>query len=145
MTNHMTSRHFTCAANGFLKTCTKFIVLFCTLKCVFLCLSGGRSTRRDPRFQPLGCFRDRPRRALPLLIYRTRGFNKGFWLVNKCGRIALSKRFKMFSVQYHLECWSGRSAHRTYGRYGRRGGCSYWTGGTWANDVYRIKGGKHYK
>ena len=62
--------------------------------------------------------------------------------MNRCGRIALRKRYKVFSVQYHLECWSGRNAHKTYGRYGRRRGCSHWTGGTWANDVYRIRGGE---
>ena len=103
---------------------------------------GRKPVRRDPRFQPLGCFRDKPRRALPRLILRLRGFYKGFRLVNRCGRIALRKRYKVFSVQYHLECWSGRNAHKTYGRYGRRRGCSHWTGGTWANDVYRIRGGE---
>ena len=101
--------------------------------------------RRDPRFKPLGCFRDRHRRALPRLILRLRGHFRGFKLVNRCGRIALRRRYKVFSVQNHNECWSGRNAHRTYGRYGRRGGCRYFTGTAWGNDVYRIKRGEWKK
>ena len=102
---------------------------------------GKKPVRRDRRFKFLGCFRDRHRRALPRLILRLRGVYRGFWLVNRCGRIASRKGYRVFSVQNHNECWSGRSAHRTYGRYGRRRGCSHWTGTRWGNDVYRIRGG----
>ena len=105
---------------------------------------GGRPVRRDPRFQFLGCFRDKGRRALPRRILLLRGVYRGFWLVNRCGRIALRKGYRVFSVQSHNECWSGRNAHKTYGRYGRRGGCRYWTGAPWGNDVYRIKGGAYF-
>ena len=127
-----------------------FIYLFFFCRCItlrflkiVLSIKIGRPppVRKDPRFQFLGCFRDKGRRALPRLILRVRGFHKGFRLVNRCGRIAMRKRYIVFSVQAHRECWSGRNAHRTYGRYGRRRGCSHWTGGGWANDVYRIKGG----
>ena len=103
---------------------------------------GGRPSRRDRRFIFVGCYRDKHRRALPRLILRLRGVYKGFKLVNRCGRIALRKRYRVFSVQNNNECWSGRNAHRTYGRYGRRRGCRYWTGTAWGNDVYRIKGGE---
>ena len=105
-------------------------------------MAGKKPVRRDRRFQFVGCFRDKHRRALPVRIMLLRGVYRGFGLVNRCGRIALRKGYRVFSVQNHNECWSGRNAHKTYGRYGRRRGCSHWTGTAWGNDVYRIRGGE---
>ena len=101
-----------------------------------------KPVRRDRRFKFVGCFRDSVRRAIPHLILRLRGIYRGFWLVNRCGRITLRRGWRLFSVQNHNECWSGPHAYKTFGRYGRRGGCSHWTGTGWGNDVYRIRGGE---
>ena len=110
-------------------------------------LSGGGPTLvgRDRRFLYVGCFRDRYKRALPRLILRVRGSHKGFWLVNRCGRITLRRGYRVFSAQNHNECWTGPKAHLTYNKYGRSTSCSHNTGGVSANDVYRVKGGERLR
>ena len=74
------------------------------------------------------------------LLYR--GGARNAKLIRLCFLRALKKGYRMFGVENHSECWSGRRAHKTYFKYGRSRRCRKWTGGRWALDVYRIGTGK---
>ena len=89
-----------------------------------------------PRYTHVGCFKDRHRRALAVQL----GTFHRHIAVKTCARLAWRRGFRLFSVQYGGQCFSGPVAYRTYYRYGRGGGCRHGTGGTWRNDVYFFNG-----
>ena len=74
---------------------------------------------------------------MPKRLIRLRGRHRKS-LVGRCLKIALRRGFQVFGVQNNNECWSGRLAYKTFGKYGRSRKCRWYTGGPWANDAYRI-------
>ncbi|KAK3724556.1 hypothetical protein QZH41_019597, partial [Actinostola sp. cb2023] len=83
------------------------------------------------RYSHIGCFRDKHKRALSVYLgYHRRDS------VKTCAKLAWSRGYKVFSVQYGGQCFSGSVAYKTYYRYGRARNCRSGVGGTWANDVY---------
>lgn len=82
-----------------------------------------------------GCYNDKRRRAIR---YRLGNFHRRKDPVSACAAAALRRRFKVFAVENGGECYSGRSAHRTYNRYGPTNRCRRGRGGPWAMDVYKF-------
>ena len=82
-----------------------------------------------------GCYNDKRRRAIR---YRLGNFHRRRDPVSACAAAALRRRFKVFAVENGGECYSGRSAHRTYNRYGPTNRCKRGRGGPWAMDVYKF-------
>ena len=82
-----------------------------------------------------GCYNDKRRRAIK---YRLGNFHRRKDPVSACAAAALRRRFKVFAVENGGECYSGRSAHRTYNRYGPTNRCRRGRGGPWAMDVYKF-------
>ena len=58
--------------------------------------------------------------------------------VQKCAQAAEKAGYSVFGVQYDGECWSGPQAHVTYKKCGTSTRCVNGSGGTWAQDVYKI-------
>ena len=87
------------------------------------------------RFTHLGCFRDRPRRAIAGRIYWFRPHEA----IQKCFELAKRLGNTVFSVQYNSQCFTHATAENTYARYGRATGCRNGRGGGWRNDVYKSK------
>lgn len=86
----------------------------------------------DLEYTPVGCYRDKPKRAIPVRYLNYR--RDPIW---KCYQYAKKRGFQYFAVQYKIQCFS--NAGNTYKKYGRRSGCRNGRGGTWAMDVYKIK------
>ena len=95
--------------------------------CKFSVRSGG--ARRH-----LGCWRDKPRRAIAGGI-RFRGS------IAKCEQYARRHGYRVFAIQYGGECFTAGNAHQTYRKYGRAGNCRNGKGGGWAQNVYTVGGG----
>lgn len=87
-------------------------------------------------FFRLGCFQDNRTRAMPEELRNWRSDQSN--AVRKCAQTAKSAGYLVFGVQYGGECWSGPLAHVTYKKYGTSTRCVSGTGGSWAQDVYRI-------
>ena len=83
----------------------------------------------------LGCFKDKPSRAMPKVLGTWRGDSKA---VQKCALAAEKAGYSVFGVQHGGECWSGPQAHVTYKKYGTSTKCVNGKGGNWAQDVYAI-------
>jgi len=83
----------------------------------------------------LGCFRDNPQRAI------SGGFQVFHHneVIRKCYEKAKRYGNKYFAVQYNRECFTSRDAGNTYHKYGRTSGCRYGRGGSWRQDVYKVK------
>ena len=61
--------------------------------------------------------------------------------IEKCYKAAISKGYRYFAVQNGGWCASSSTAGNTYKKYGPSKGCkSNGKGGSWANEVYKIKG-----
>ena len=87
----------------------------------------------------LGCFKDASRRAIPVLLKQFPGGTQN--KLKQCGNLAAQKGFGLFGFQHQDECWSGKTAHLTYNKYGPQTTCSAGLGGAWGNDVYLLPGG----
>ena len=85
-------------------------------------------------YTPVGCYADRRIRAIPVryLNYRRDP-------IRSCYKYAKTRGYQYFAVQYGIQCFSTRNAGNTYKKYGHSRGCRNGRGGTWANDVYKIK------
>ena len=94
--------------------------------------------------QRMGCFKDTPRRAMPILEGKSKllrgNYKRRKFAIRKCAMVAVNRGYKMFGVQDGGQCASGPLAYRTYGRFGRSNRCRNNKGGPWANDVYRVSG-----
>ena len=83
----------------------------------------------------LGCWRDRPQRAIGGGI-RFRGS------IDKCEQYARRHHWRVFAIQAGGECFTAGNAHQTYRRYGRANNCARnGKGGGWAQNVYQVGGG----
>ena len=116
-----------------------------------ICSSFGFEVQRGKPFvlfafsvRPIGCFKDKGRRAIPQMdgrdilirdFYRRRKD-----AINKCALVAGKLGYKVFSVQHQGWCATGPKAHLTYEKYGPSNLCRNGKGGPWANDVYRVVG-----
>ena len=92
-----------------------------------------RPSRPSGARRHLGCWRDKPRRAIAGGI-RFRGS------IAKCEQFARRNGFRIFAIQYGGECFTARNAHQTYRKYGRAGNCKNGKGGGWAQNVYTVGG-----
>ena len=98
-------------------------------------VQGVRAGRTSPisggARRHLGCWRDKPRRAIGGGI-RFRGS------IERCEIFARRHRWKVFAVQAGGECFTAGNAHATYRKYGRAGNCRNGKGGGWAQNVYTV-------
>lgn len=92
----------------------------------------------------MGCFKDTPRRAIPILEGKSKllkgNYKRRKFAIRRCAMVAVNRGNKMFSVQDGGQCFSGPRAQYTFGKYGRSKRCRNGKGGPWANDVYRVSG-----
>ena len=96
----------------------------------------------------LGCFGDTSRRAIPTLEGKSRlltGSYRSRWdAIRKCASSAYIRGYRVFGVQHGGWCAASRTAFRTYAKYGKSNRCRNGKGGPWANDVYVLKGERHF-
>lgn len=92
----------------------------------------------------MGCFKDTPRRAIPILEGKSKllrgNYKRRKFAIRRCAMVAVNRGNKVFSVQDGGQCFSGPRAQFTYGKFGRSNRCRNGKGGPWANDVYRVSG-----
>lgn len=91
----------------------------------------------------IGCFLDKPERAIPTLEGSTPDLTGNYRLrtnpIDKCRAAAQAKGYSVFAVQDAGYCSSGPNAATTYNMYGPATNCNAeGTGGGYANAVYRI-------
>lgn len=101
------------------------------------------SFQENPCLEAIGCFVDRPSRALPELVKNFRGQIDWYRLgdtVAKCANEVQNKGYKVLGVQYYGECWSGSNDVAQYDKYGNASPESCWqgVGKHWTNYVYKI-------
>merc|ERR1712159_916646 len=106
------------------------------LDVTFQCIKS-KTPVRTPRYVALGCFNDRRNRAIKGRFVR---FNPSI-IMQKCSERARLIGDGVFAVQYNNECFTSRSASRTYNTYGRTTGCRNGRGGAWKMNVYKLVGG----
>lgn len=94
--------------------------------------------------QRIGCFKDSPRRAIPILEGKSKllqgNYKRRKIAIRKCAMVAVNRGYNTFSVQDGGQCFSGPRAQYTFAKYGRSNRCRGGKGGPWANDVYRLTG-----
>ena len=113
---------------------------FKLISCTFISITGLPKPRPPPRppgnlYKSRGCFRDKPRRAMGILLGNLRGRRDA---IMRCFLLASRRGYRAFGVQHGGECWSGPLARRTFSKYGRSNRCRNGKGGAWANNVYII-------
>jgi len=86
-------------------------------------------------YVPVGCFRDSSRRAIsgPMKVFQQN------IVVRKCYERAKAYGNEYFAVQAKKYCFTSSNAGQTYHKYGRVSGCRHGRGGSWRQDVYKIK------
>ena len=103
----------------------------------------------DPRYEPVGCFKDNggKNRPLPELLSNLRShINIGWTNLDKiiyvCSDLAASKGYTYFGIQFWGECWSGPKADETFFKDGKSKDCAVGVGKAGSNFVYRLKQSK---
>ena len=96
-------------------------------------------------YRSVGCYADKPRRAIPILEgadpISAEKFDVRTRAIEKCALAARKRGFTMFAVQYGGQCMTGAKAEHTFNRYNESNDCkANGKGGTWANNVYIIRG-----
>ena len=96
-------------------------------------------------YSSLGCFRNNGSRAIPPMEGQDPFLNDSYHSrenpIHKCYLAALRRGYQVFAVQRGGQCFSGPTAHQTYNKSGPSDACKNDSkGGTWANQVYNIKG-----
>ncbi|XP_031551692.1 uncharacterized protein LOC116288968 [Actinia tenebrosa] len=86
-------------------------------------------------YRHIGCYRDKPVRALRIVLGRVHGRGA----VKACANLARRRAFAVFAIQAKSWCFSDQNAHLRYTIYGKARNCANGVGGGWANDVYRLK------
>lgn len=96
-------------------------------------------------YEPVGCFKDDHRRALPVLVQKysvneTDLANSFATIIRECAAEVYEDGFWYFGVEYRHECWSGVKGAMTYDRHGRSDSClwNYGVGSVWTIFVYRF-------
>jgi hypothetical protein len=59
--------------------------------------------------------------------------------IEKCHKLAVQKGYTVFAVQYNIQCFTAADAESTYKKYGDATNCKNGVGGSYAQDVYKIK------
>ena len=103
------------------------------------------SVERFPRYETIGCFRDKHSRAIPKLEGKDAildGHYRGRQnAVEKCYQAAKKRNFSVFAVQDGGWCASSATAYLTFDTHGSFTACKPdGEGGPWANQVYYITG-----
>lgn len=97
-------------------------------------------------FRYIGCFKDQPSRAIPLVERRFSTLRDNYLhrtqAIEKCARVAASLNYKVFGVQHQGQCFTGPQAHKTFGKYGPSIKClDNGKGAAWASAVYELTEG----
>ena len=99
------------------------------------------------KLEPIGCFEDRPSRALRVMYADLRSqirwsiYPDTSYIVKACAEKAYQEAYSdVFGVQFYGECWSDGSANTRYNKYGVSTNCEHGVGKDWANMVYRYEG-----
>ena len=81
----------------------------------------------------IGCFEDKPERALP--NYKPDKHGR-----DKCLAFAAENKYEIFALQYNGECWVDDAKINNYDKYGKfpDENCNSGVGGGYANAVYKI-------
>ena len=116
----------------------------------FFCPGGTTGSS----FEPVGCFQDKPTRALPILVEKFsmlldwHNTNSSFEaIIHACAENVRQRYgFQYFAVQYYYECWTGPNGGLTYDIHGKIDNCyefgNYGVGKFWSSFVYRFVKGK---
>jgi len=99
----------------------------------------GRAPRPKPWYKSLGCYKDTGNRAISGSIEKFPADQA----VKACASKARAFGYTHFAVQAHVECFTSKSAGKTFWRYGRNTGCSKGSGGHWRMNVYKLNGNPH--
>ena len=96
-------------------------------------------------YRSVGCFADKRHRAIPTLEgadpISAEKYDERTRAIEKCALAARKRGFTMFAVQYNGQCMSSATAEQTFNRYGESKECNAnGKGGSWANNVYIIRG-----
>ena len=95
----------------------------------------------------IGCFKDNPERAIPLLEAMSPLLDGSYMqraaAIRRCAKVAYDLQLDIFAVQNGGQCLGGPNANLNYNKYGSSAQCQEnGRGGPWANQVYRIKSKK---
>ena len=96
-------------------------------------------------YESIGCFRDRPSRAIQPLEGKSSLLDGTYWTrtnpIAKCAAAAIRAGYSMFAVQHGGWCAASATAAKTFDKYGKSTSCKDdGEGGPWGNQVYVIKG-----
>ncbi|XP_068721032.1 uncharacterized protein [Montipora capricornis] len=96
-------------------------------------------------FETIGCFKDTSNRAIQSLEGKDSILDGSYRVrknaIAKCAVAAMRKGYKTFAVQHGGWCAGSATADQTFDKYGTSAACdSDGEGGSWANQVYVIKG-----
>ncbi|XP_032241916.1 uncharacterized protein LOC5516255 [Nematostella vectensis] len=116
-----------------LKPVTSCSNMFCSSGMACKMREDGKTHKCEKAitYTPLGCYVDVKDRAIS-------GFFAAPVTLQYCFKLAVSRGYRVFAMQFGNECYTGANAHNTYSKYGSGSGCSGGTGGGWHNDVYQI-------
>ena len=100
-------------------------------------------------YETIGCYKDTGNRAIPIIegsdpvLDGSYGSRKN--AIAKCAVAAMRKGYSMFAVQNGGHCQASATAPQTFDKHGKSTACrSDGEGGSWANQVYVIKGNNHH-
>ena len=94
---------------------------------------------------PIGCYKDTAKRAIAILEGKDPILDGSYHSrknpIGKCAVAALRKGYTIFAVQNGGQCAASGTAAKTFDKYGKSTACKAdGEGGSWANQVYVIKG-----
>ncbi|XP_013387187.1 uncharacterized protein LOC106156471 [Lingula anatina] len=107
---------------------------------------SGNQEEGAKNYVKLGCWADRPYRAVPSLEGQDPTLDGLYWKrenpIEKCYQAAKRRGYQYFAIQHGGWCASSCDAGQTYKKYGASTRCqSDGEGGPWANQVYQIPDG----
>jgi len=91
--------------------------------------------------QHMGCYKDKPTRALPHGHGSVGGvFMTNSFAIKQCASLAFETSDNVFGLQNGNECWSGHSSKHDYAKYGLQRDMKECgpLGGGWTNQVYSL-------
>ena len=96
-------------------------------------------------YATIGCYKDTGNRAITVVEGKDPVLDGSYLSrkdpIAKCAVAALRKGYNMFAVQNGGHCQTSATAAKTFDKYGKSTACkSDGEGGSWANQVYVIKG-----
>lgn len=94
-------------------------------------------------YTSIGCWADYSRHVTHLSLEGTHYLLKDHFLrredaIHKCGVVAISLGYNVFTIQDGGLCASGPTLHLTYNKDGTANNCAVGKGGLFANSVYEI-------